>query len=91
MSVRSPAPAPAAETFGAFAVEQTDLGPQTLVPGVQPITPRDRLTMRANAPMEPRRAQRARDHGLFDTNARNQLELFAQLPSPTLDRGDGGG
>jgi hypothetical protein len=57
-------------------VEVTPIGIQTLVSGVAPITPRDRLAIRANAPMEPRKAQRAIDHGLFDTNARNQIELF---------------
>jgi hypothetical protein len=56
--------------------EMTPIGIQTLVSGVTPITPRDRLAMRANAPMEPRKPQRAIDHGLFDTNARNQIELF---------------
>jgi hypothetical protein len=57
-------------------VEATPVGNQILVPGVAPITPRDRLAMRANAPLEPRKAQRAIDHGLFDFNARNQIELF---------------
>ena len=56
--------------------EQTAIGEQTLVHGGAPITPRDRLAMRANAPMEPRKAQRPADHGLFDTNARNQIEMF---------------
>lgn len=56
--------------------EQTAIGNQTLVPGVAPITPRDRLAMRANAPLEPKRPQRTADHGLFDTNARNQIEMF---------------
>lgn len=59
-----------------FETEATAIGNQTLVPGVAPITPRDRLAMRANAPMEPRKAQRPADHGLFDTNARNQIEMF---------------
>ena len=59
-----------------FETEATAIGNQTLVPGVTPITPRDRLAMRANAPMEPRKAQRPADHGLFDTNARNQIEMF---------------
>ncbi len=59
-----------------FEVEATSIGNQTLVPGVAPITPRERLAFRANAPMEPRRPQRPADHGLFDTNARNQIELF---------------
>ena len=59
-----------------FETEATAIGNQTLVPGVTPITPRDRLALRANAPMEPRKAQRPADHGLFDTNARNQIEMF---------------
>ena len=59
-----------------FETEATPIGNQTLVPGVTPITPRDRLAIRANAPMEPRKAQRPADHGLFDTNARNQIEMF---------------
>jgi hypothetical protein len=32
--------------------------------------------MRANAPLEPRKAQRPADHGLFDLGARNQIEMF---------------
>ena len=59
-----------------LASEQTPIGEQTLVHGIAPITPRDRLAIRANAPMEPRKAQRPADHGLFDTNARNQIEMF---------------
>ena len=59
-----------------LASEQTPIGEPTLVYGVAPITARDRLAIRANAPMEPRKAQRAADHGLFDTNARNQIEMF---------------
>ena len=59
-----------------FETEATAIGNQTLVPGVAPITPRDRLAIRANAPMEPRKPQRPADHGLFDTNARNQIEMF---------------
>ena len=59
-----------------FETEATAIGNQTLVPGVAPITPRDRLAIRANAPLEPKRPQRPADHGLFDTNARNQIEMF---------------
>ena len=59
-----------------FETEATAIGNQTLVPGVTLITPRDRLAIRANAPMEPRKPQRPADHGLFDTNARNQIEMF---------------
>ena len=71
-----------------LASEQTAIGEQTLVHGVAPITPRDRLAMRANAPLEPRKAQRPAEEAalsaclagsrrsLFDTNARNQIEMF---------------
>lgn len=60
----------------ALTSEQTQIGEQVLVPGVQPITPAERLAMLANAPMQPRRPQRPADHGLFDLGARNQLEMF---------------
>ena len=71
--------------------EQTAIGVQTLVSGVAPITPAQRLAMRANAPMEPKKAQRPADDvtgsrrcsggasppgALFDTNSRNQIEMF---------------
>jgi hypothetical protein len=60
----------------AYDAEVTPIGVQTLVSGVAPITPAHRLAMLANAPMLPKRAQRPADHGLFDLNARNQLDLF---------------
>ena len=60
-----------------LASEQTPIGEQTLVHGVAPITPRDRLAIRANAPMEPRKAQRPADHGLFDMVSRTQIEMFS--------------
>lgn len=59
-----------------FEAEATQAGVQTLVSGVAPITPAERLAMRANAPLLPKKPQRAVDHGLFDTNARNQIEMF---------------
>ena len=59
-----------------FATEVTAIGPQSLVPGVAAITPRDRLVWRAAAPLEPKKAQRGCDHGLFDLAARNQFDLF---------------
>jgi hypothetical protein len=60
----------------AFASEPTPDGEQTLVPGVAPISLADRLAWRAAQPLGSRKAQRPCDLGLFDTNARNQLELF---------------
>lgn len=56
--------------------EVTPIGVQTLVIGVAPITPAQRLTILANAPMQPRRPQRPADHGLFDINSRLQIEMF---------------
>jgi hypothetical protein len=60
----------------AFEAEQTEAGSQTLVPGVAPVTLGERLGVLANAPLLPRKGQRPANHGLFDTNARNQLEMF---------------
>lgn len=68
----------------ALETEATPVGTQVLVPGVAPITARDRLQWRAEAPLGPRKAQRPCDHGLFDLVARNQLELFA--PTPSMSR-----
>jgi hypothetical protein len=56
--------------------EVTPIGVQTLVAGVAPITPAQRLAFRADAPLQPKKPQRPADHGLFDTNARNQIEMF---------------
>jgi hypothetical protein len=56
--------------------EVTPIGVQTLVIGVAPISPAQRLAMLADAPLQPRRPQRPADHGLFDTNARKQIEMF---------------
>ena len=56
--------------------EQTPQGEQLLVPGVRPITTRDRLDLLTAAPMRPRAAQKPLDIGLFDEAARNQLDLF---------------
>lgn len=63
-----------------FAVEQTEIGLQTLVPEVAPITPADRMALRAAAPMRPKKLQRPCDFGLFDLAARDQLDLFTRLP-----------
>jgi len=59
-----------------FAVEPTAIGLQSLVPGVAPISPAQRLALLAAAPLEPAKPQRPCDLGLFDLNARNQLDLF---------------
>jgi hypothetical protein len=71
----SPAPMPNLETPNP-QTEVTPIGVQTLVAGIAPITPRERLAFRADAPMQPKKPQRPADHGLFDTNARDQIEMF---------------
>jgi hypothetical protein len=58
------------------ASEMTPIGEQTLIAGVRPITSRDRLQMRLEAPLEPRCRQKPLNVGLWDEDARNQLELF---------------
>ena len=59
-----------------FQLEMTPDGEQTLIPGVRPITMRDRLEARMDAPLVPRKLQKPLDIGLFDEIGRNQLELF---------------
>jgi len=60
--------------------ETTPEGEQTLVPGVRPVTLKERLEARMAAPMAPKRNPNARqkplDIGLFDKAARNQLDLL---------------
>lgn len=64
----------------ALAVEATEAGLQGLIAGVAPIRLADRLVLRAAAPLEPTKPQRPCDLGLFDLNARLQLDLFSKLP-----------
>ena len=67
MSPRAPAP---------IAIEQTPQGDQVLVPGVPPIGLHERLAQRRAQPLAPRKPQKPLDIGLFDTDRRNQLDLF---------------
>jgi hypothetical protein len=60
-----------------FETEATPLGPQTLVPGVQPVSMKARLEVLAAHPLDCRRLQKPCDIGLFDEVARNQMELFS--------------
>jgi hypothetical protein len=59
-------------------IEATPVGDQSLVPGVIPTTSFDRLALRAAAPLRSAKTQKPADHGLFDLNARDQLDLFAK-------------
>ncbi len=82
MSARTPSSESRADDR--FAIEATAIGPQSLVPGVVPITTRDRLLWRAAAPLAPKKPQRGCDHGLFDLAARDQFDLF-RAPQPSSD------
>ena len=57
-----------------YATETTPEGAQALVPGVTPITERERTQAQAQRPMRGKAAPC--NHGLFDTGARNQLDMF---------------
>jgi len=56
--------------------EPTAEGEQMLVPGVAPVSLRQRLEARMTAPLRPKVAQQPLDIGLFDDDARRQLSLF---------------
>ena len=56
--------------------EPTPEGEQLLVPGVAPVSLRQRLESRMATPLRPKVAQKPLDIGLFDEDARRQLSLF---------------
>ncbi len=60
--------------------EPTPIGEQVLVPGVRPVSVRERLQALAAAPLVSMRLQQPCDLGLFDEAARNQLDLFSAPP-----------
>ena len=64
------------------AMEQTPEGEQFLVPGVRPVTIRERLEARMSAPLLPAKPQKPLDIGLWDFDRRNQLDLFDLRGSP---------
>lgn len=56
--------------------EPTPEGEQFLLPGVPPLSLRQRLALLIAAPLGPRVPQKPLNVGLFDADARNQLSLF---------------
>ena len=64
-----------------FESERIESGEQTLVPGVRPVTQRDRLEWTMTQPKAAAKAQKPCDLGLFDVNARNQLDLIDLIQS----------
>ncbi|HEV2549413.1 MAG TPA: hypothetical protein VGU20_18995 [Stellaceae bacterium] len=63
-------------TTDALRTEATPEGEQILVPGIVPVTIRERLALRMAALLTPRKPQKPLNIGLFDEDARNQLSLF---------------
>ena len=56
--------------------ETTDQGEQALVPGVVLVSLRQRLEHLLAAPLGPKKPQKPLNIGLFDEDARSQLDLF---------------
>jgi len=69
--------------------ETTEVGDQTLIDGVRPVTLRDRLAMLAAQSMTPRRnptaPQKQCDHGLFDEVGRAQIDLCDLIAQSTKE------
>jgi hypothetical protein len=68
---------PAAEEL---ATETTAVGEQTLVPGVEPVSTRDQLQAKQEAPM--RGGNKPATEGLFDVEGRAQDDLFGPAERP---------
>ena len=67
--------------------EPTDVGEQSLIDGVRPVTLGEKLTARTSHPMTPKRnasaVQKPCDHGLFDEVGRAQIDLLDLIPTQT--------
>ena len=66
--------------------EPTEVGEQSLIEGVRPVTLGEKLTARTSHPMTPKRnasaLQKPCDHGLFDEVGRAQIDLLDLIPNP---------
>jgi hypothetical protein len=60
----------------AVLTEITDQGEQVLAPGIAPVSLRERLERLLATPLRPVKAQKPLNIGLFDEDARNQLDLL---------------
>ena len=65
--------------------EPTEVGEQSLIDGVRPVTLGEKLTARTTHPMTPKRnpnaGQKPCDHGLFDEVGRAQIDLLDLIPT----------
>ena len=66
--------------------ETTEVGSQSLIDGVRPVSLGEKLTARTAHPMTPKRnasaVQKACDHGLFDEVGRAQIDLLDLISNP---------
>ena len=66
--------------------EPTEVGAQSLIDGVRPVTLGEKLTARTTHPMTPKRnpnaGQKPCDHGLFDEVGRAQIDLLDLISNP---------
>ena len=67
--------------------EPTEVGEQSLIEGVRPVTLGEKLTARTSHPMTPKRnasaVQKPCDHGLFDEVGRAQIDLLDLISTQT--------
>lgn len=67
--------------------EPTEVGEQSLIDGLRPITLGEKLTARTAHPMTPKRnasaVQQPCDHGLFDEVGRAQIDLLDLISTQT--------
>ncbi len=69
--------------------EPTPEGEQAVIEGVQPLTLRDRLQFQAGLPLQTKRPQRLCNLGLFDLDARRQVDWLDELRKPNPFAGTG--
>jgi hypothetical protein len=65
-----------------YHLEETVAGLQHVMPGVAPITQADRIKQRSGAPLTSKKPQQPCDLGLFDNEARAQLDLVELCRKP---------
>ena len=67
--------------------EPTDVGEQSLIDGLRPVTLGEKLTAQTAHPMTPKRnafaVQKPCDHGLFDEVGRAQIDLLDLITPQT--------
>ena len=70
-----------------YQSEPSEVGEQTLINGVRPVTLGEKLTARTAHPMTPKRnpnaGQKPCDHGLFDEVGRAQIDLLDLISTQT--------